>query len=365
MISANGTDAEHLAVGVLRRFAIELLARCGVTKHDAGLVTDALLDADLRGVSTHGLALLPSYLLRLKDGTANPEPHIRTVSEGAAVALIDGDAGLGPVAAVRGMELAISKALKHGVGAVAVRNANHLGAAGYYATLAARRTLFGLATSNAAAIMAPPGSASRVLSNNPIAVAFPAVSDPYVLVDLTLSVVSYGRIRSAAQRGEKIPLGWALDQNGVPTEDPVAALDGLLLPIGGHKGFGLALVLDVLTSALTAGFAPWEILERKHHGMGFFFLAINVSEFLALADFRERVDSFVRRIRDGKRLPGVDRIYVPGDRSAESRRTREENGIPLSSLPWDELRRVASELSVSIPSSVIDDRSVGQSSSGR
>lgn len=352
MRPATDADAEHLAVEVLRRFAIELLARCGMAKHDAEVVTDALLDADLRGVSSHGLALLPSYLLRLKEGTANPEPHIRTIRDSGAVALIDGDAGLGPVAAVRGMEIAIEKALKHGVGAVGVRNANHLGAAGYYATLAARRAMFGLATSNAAAIIAPPGSASRVLSNNPIAVAFPAASDPYVLVDLTLSVVSYGRIRRAAQRGEKIPLGWALDHSGVPTEDPAAALDGLLLPIGGHKGFGLALVLDVLTSALTAGFAPWDILERKHHGMGFFLLAINVSDFLAIAEFRDRVDSFVRRIRDGKRLPGVERLYVPGDRSAESRRDREANGIPLSSLPWDELRRLAAELGVSIPSSV-------------
>jgi LDH2 family malate/lactate/ureidoglycolate dehydrogenase len=333
----------------LHQFAVDVLCRCGLLSDDAGVVADVLVDADLRGVGSHGLALLPRNVQRVRRGKANPRPSIRAVREGGAVAVLDGDAGLGPVVATRAMAWAIERAAKHGLGAVGVRNANHFGAAGYYATLGAERGFIGLAASNGASIMPPPGGRTAVEGTNPIAVGFPSGSEPPLVVDLALSVVSYNRIRQAARIGEALADGWALDQHGEPTTDANAALAGLLLPIGGHKGFALALVVDALTGPLTGGLFPWDVLANDHHGMGFFFLAINVGHFVPTDEFRARMDTLVRTVHAGERCAGVEAIRTPGERAAASKRARTASGIPVASLPWSDLQKLADEVGVALP----------------
>ncbi len=346
--SAPGTIASE----ELHRFAVEVLVRCDLTDADAGVVADVLVDADLRGVSSHGIALLPRNVQRLRRGKAKPRPEIRVVREQDAVMVLDGDAGLGPVVATRAMTHAIERAARHGLGAVGVRNANHFGAAGYYATMAANRGFIGLVASNAASIMAPPGGVTPVEGNNPVAVACPAGSEVPLVVDLALSVVSFNRIRQAARRGETLGQGWALDRHGEPTEDPSVALEGLLLPIGGHKGFALALVVDALTGPLTGGLFPWEVLANDHHGMGFLFLVIDVAHFVPVDEFRARMDTLLRAVRASESRSDGEPVRTPGERSAASRRERAVAGIPISSLPLADLQKLGEELKIPLPASL-------------
>jgi len=333
----------------LHSFAVEVLGRAGLADDDAAVVADVLVDADLRGVSSHGLALLGRNVQRVQRGKANPRPTIRVVREQGAVAVLDGDAGLGPVVATRAMAMALERAAAHGLGAVGVRNANHFGAAGYYAALGAERGFIGLAASNGASIMPPPGGTTAIEGTNPIALGFPSGSEPALVIDLALSIVSYNRIRQAARLGEPLAEGWALDKDGEPTTDPGAALDGQLLPIGGHKGFALALAVDALTGPLTGGLFPWEVLEADHHGMGFFFLAMDVGHFGPVNEFRARIDTLVRTVHASARRPGVDSIRTPGERAAASKQARVAFGIPVASLPWSDLRKLAGELGVTLP----------------
>ncbi len=343
------TTRDLISAQGLRVFVTTVFSKCGLPEAAAAVVADVLVDADLRGVSSHGVALLERNVRRIRSGSAKARPEIRVVRDQGPTALLDGDGGLGFVVAHRAMTLTMEKAAKHAVGVVGVRNANHFGAAGYYASMAAERGVIGLVASNAASIMAPPGGVTAVVGNNPLAVAVPGGVEGTLLVDMALSVVSYNRVRQAANRGEKIPLGWAMDKRGEPTEDAKAALEGLLVPIGGHKGFALALILEVLTGPLTGGFFPWEVLERGHQGMGLFFLAIDPAAFLPAAEFRARVDELVRRIHSSEKQPDVERIFAPGERSALTRRERQTHGIPVSTLPWADLVRLAQEFQVALP----------------
>ncbi len=344
--------AERVRVGDLRQFVVEVLGHQGVPSDDGGVVADALLYADLRGITSHGLALFPGYLQRLVAGSITAQPAISVVEDFGAIGVLDGGNALGPVAARRGMGLALDKAAQFGVGAVGVRNGNHFGAAGYYAALALERGMLGLATSNAAAIMAPPGGTTPVVGNNPLAVAAPGGQEPPIVVDFALSVVSVNKIRQVANRGGRLPEGWALDRAGRPTDDPQAALEGLLVPTGGHKGFGLALVTEILASVLPGGLFAWDVRERQHHGMGFFFLALDVQRFLPDGSFTARADALVRRIAAAERLPGVDRLSAPGSRAAASALALAADGIPLDRLPWAALQRIAAESGVRMPAAI-------------
>lgn len=344
------TDASRTVTAAeLTRFATDVLARSGLPEQDAAAAAAAYVDADLRGVSSHGLALLGRNVGRLKRGSARARPDIRIVRDDGPIAVLDGGAGLGPVVAVRGMRWAIEKASIHGIGAVGVRNANHFGAAGYYAAMGAEHGMIGIAASNGGSNLAPPGGTSAVVGNNPLAIAVPSERGPDLMVDMALSVVSYNRIRQAAQRGERLGAGWALDRRGDPTDDPAAALEGLLLPIGGHKGFALALALETLTGALTGGYFSSEVLARDHHGMGFFFLVLDVARFGPSEHFRSRVGDLLERVRASERRPGVERIITPGERSAEAKRRHLTEGVPVSSLPWTELERLAQDLQIPLP----------------
>ena len=307
----------RIPVDQLRRFCVQAFEQVGLSAQDATLVADTLVDADLRGVHSHGTWWLGTYTERLRHGGLNPRPQIQTVRDLPAMAVVDADGATGQVASATAMRLAISKARSSGVGVCTVRNSNHFGAAAYYAMMASQEGQIGFATTDAEPTMAPWGGLKLVVGNNPLAFAAPVDDEFAIVLDIAQSVVAWGKIFLAAQRGEKIPAGWAVNQDGEPTDDPVQAMAGFLLPVGQHKGYGLALMMEILSGVLSgavfgASMPPMED-PAASQGHGHFFLALEISHFMPLTEFKQRMSSLVTEQRDVPLAPGVERIYLPGE----------------------------------------------------
>ena len=236
----------RLSADVLHEFATRCFQAAGMHAEDAALVADSLIAAELRGVTSHGLIRLPVYLQNLKDGLVDPTARPTLAADGPAVAVLDGHGAMGQVASKQGMGIAIERAAANGIGAVAVRNSNHFGAGAYWAMLALPHRMIGIAMTNGAVAMAPTGGVTPMLGNNPIAVASPAGGELPIVLDMAMTMVARGWIKLAALRDQPLPDGWALDAQGRPTNDPNAALDGSLLPVGGYKGYGLSVIVELL-----------------------------------------------------------------------------------------------------------------------
>jgi len=298
------------------------------------LVADCLVDAELEGQASHGFIRLPFVLDRLRVGLINPSPSMRLTRGRAAVAVLDADNCLGPVAGMRAVEAATEQALAVGAGVVAVRRSNHLGSLGFYLRRFTASRVIGLAFTNTPPAMPPPGGRTPYLGTNPIAAGFPTSGEP-VIVDLATSQVARGRILKAAQVGEQIPEGWALDAVGQPTTDPEAAIEGSLLPLGGHKGFALALLVEVLSGVLSAAAVGPEVSgtfveSDRESNVGHCLVAIDPAALVP--GFAERMDRLTEDIR---RLGG----RVPGDRRHSERARRLTDGIDLSDELVEELRK--------------------------
>jgi ureidoglycolate dehydrogenase (NAD+) len=317
------------APGALRSFVAEALHRGGALWEEAELVADALVCADLRGVHSHGVVRSAVYLKRLQAGSIRAGADLSVVHDAGAAVVCDAGSGFGVVAAARAMDLAVERAARYGVGAVGVRNSNHCGMLAYFTLRAVARGAVGVALSNADAQVAPFGARTRYFGTNPISVGIPGGEEPPVVLDMATSEVAHGRVRAAALRGEPIPRTWALGPDGRPTTDPHEALRGALLPFGGAKGSGLALVVDVLAGLLTgAGSGPeitplYEELDRPQ-GVGHLMVALWPDAFCGLSTLRERVDRLVREVRALPPAEGFDRVWLPGEmehrRDAEARR---------------------------------------------
>jgi LDH2 family malate/lactate/ureidoglycolate dehydrogenase len=332
----------------LHRFCAAAFERVGVPAEDAALVADTLVEADLRGVHSHGVWWLITYTQRLRHGGLNPRPDIRVVRETPAMALLDADRGMGQVGGIAAMRCAIQKARATGVGVAAVRNSNHFGAAAYYALMAVPEGQIGFAVSDAEPTMAPWGGAKAVVGNNPMAYAIPTGDDFSIVLDMAQSVVAWGKIFLAAQRGENIPPTWALNTSGEPTEDPHEAMAGLLLPVGGYKGYGLALVMEILSSVLVGATFGLDMPPMADaaatQDTGHFFLALDIDHFMPLATFKQRMANLIAEHRGVPRAPGVDRIYLPGEIEHLKRTQRLGSGIPLEDYITQALRRLGAEL---------------------
>lgn len=332
----------------LRQFCAAAFERVGLTPADAAAVADTLVEADLRGVHSHGVWWTLTYTQRLKAGGVNPRPNIQVLRETAAMAVLDADRGLGQVASLAAMRRAIQMAKGCGVGVVTVRNSNHFGAAAYYALMAAQAGQIGFAVSDAEPVMAPWGGAKAVVGNDPLAYAIPATDGFSIVLDMALSVVAWGKIFLAAQRNEKVPATWALNQAGQPTEDAHEAMAGLLNPVGGYKGYGLALVMEVISSVLAGasfglGIPPLTDATIAQD-TGHFFMALDIEHFMPMGEFRQRMDSLIHEHRDVPLLPGVERIYLPGEIEHLKRKQRLEAGIPLDRYVVAGLIRLGDEL---------------------
>lgn len=349
-------DQPRFAEGDLLEFAAACLRAHGMSDDDARIGAEALVASDLRGVNSHGLLLLARYCRQLQEGGVVARPELLTVRETTATALLDGGAGLGQVTAVKAMRLAMDKAAQHGVGLVSVRNSHHFGAAAHYAALALERGTIGLASTNAGVTMTAPGAAGRPIGNNPFAFAVPNSDFPFVL-DMAMSQSSGGRIRRMAETGEEVPLGWLVDAEGENTTDPKDyPAGGALLPIGGHKGFGLALMVEILSAVLSGASTTTDVridtLEpHAAAGMGHLLLAIDIGSFRDLAAFGADLRHLLGKVAVPVVRPagstGV--LRVPGRASAEKMARARQLGVPLPGDVTSSLAKLAGELNLPLP----------------
>jgi LDH2 family malate/lactate/ureidoglycolate dehydrogenase len=311
--------------------------------------------ADVNGADGHGVFRLPQYIRRIKGGAVNIKATIRVEREAAGMALVDGDNGMGHLVMRFATEKAIEKAKTAGTAWVGVKASNHAGPASLYASMPIEHDMIGLylAVGNANHLAAW-GGLDMLLSTNPIAVGVPAGNEPPIVLDMATTVAAYGKVKTSAQRGETMPEGWMIDRQGKPLTDPKRAGEGLLLPIGGYKGYGLALVFGLLAGTLNGAAMGRDVVDFNNDdttatNTGHVIVAINVTMFRDIAKFKTSVDQLVRDIRSSKRLPGVDAIRLPGEQSHAKRLERTRLGIPLPPALATGLDQLAHELKIPAP----------------
>lgn len=331
---------------VLREFCVRTFLHFGVPEEDAHTAAEVLARADLRGIDSHGVARLRSYVDMLTLGRINPRPTPRIVRESPSTATFDGDNGLGLVVGPKANALAIEKACAVGSGFVSVCNTNHYGIAGWYSLKALERGCLGISMTNSTKLVAPFHGGERMLGTNPIAIAFPGLEEPPIVIDFATSATAYGKIEIAKRLRAPIPQGWAVDNSGTPTADPDGMIQGgALLPLGsfaelsGHKGFCLAAMVDVLCCVLSGAnwgpFAPPFALRQEiparavGKGIGHFFGALRIEAFIDETEFKRQIDDWIRTFRATRPMPGTEGVRIPGDPEREAEADRGVNGVPL------------------------------------
>jgi L-2-hydroxycarboxylate dehydrogenase (NAD+) len=357
-ITGPASEVRFFPAPRLREFTARVFARLGVPETEASLAADVLACADARGIDSHGVARLRSYAELLEAGRVNPRPTLRLVRETASTKTVDGDNGLGLVVGPKVNEMAMELAARVGTGWAVVCNSNHFGIAGYYPLKALEKDLIGWAMTNSSRGVTPLWGGERMLGTNPIAIAFPAGEEPPIVIDMATSAVAYGKIEMAQREGVPIPEGWAVDKEGRATTDPAAILEGgALLPLGserergGHKGYCLALMVDVLCAVLSGAnwgpFTPSFTLRGEPprrsvgRGLGHFFGAMRIDAFREGAEFKAQVDDLVRTLRSTRPAPGTKGPLIPGDPEREAEKARAQHGIPLLPAVVEELRDVS------------------------
>ncbi len=315
-------------------FCTAIFAGEGLTDADARLVADSLVHANLRGVDSHGVTRVPIYVKRLQKDVVEKEPNIQVLSEARSTVLLDGGNGMGAVVATRAMSEGLRKMRESGSASVAVRNNNHVGAGAYFAAKATAEGAIVFIYSNAPPTMAPWHARTPYFGTNPYCFSVPARKHPNIVLDMATSVVARGKIIVAAERGEAIPPGWAIDEEGRETTDAQAALDGCVLPFGGPKGSGIALMIDILGGVLSgAGFGRGiGDLYRElsvPQNVGSFIQLINIARFMPMERFLDRIDTMIDEIKALTPVPGVNEVMLPGELEARTEAIRSTDGIPL------------------------------------
>ena len=332
-------------------FVRRLLIAHGVLEADAATVAHCLVSADLRGVDTHGLSRLPGYLDRLRRGLINARPALTPKRVTPVAASLDGQDGFGFVVGMRAVEEAMAMARESGVGIVSVRRSTHFGMAASYVLPAVEAGFIALVFSNASPAMPPWGGREGLLGTNPFAAGAPGGKLGPYLLDMSPAVAARGKIRRAERRGEKIPLGYALDKGGRPTTDPTAALGGVVLPIGGYKGSGLSMLMDifggVISGAAFAGMVAdqYKVFDRPQD-VGHFFLALRPDLFMPMSEYRARMDILIERVRACPRADGFDEILIPGEPETRLEAEHRRTGIPYSAGEIAALQSEASKAKV-------------------
>jgi len=327
----------------------QIFAALGFSATAARTVAESLVAADLRGVPSHGVLLVPMYVERILRGSVSLAEEPKVLNEFGAIATLDAHHGLGQLSGDQAMRMAVAKARAHGIGAVSVRHAFHFGAAFRYAATAAADGLIGLAAANTRPLMPAPGGALPVVGNNPLAIAVPLPGRPPIVLDMALSEAALGKIRLAEQEGRDIPATWATDADGQPTTDPTLALAGMLLPTGGPKGYGLALMIDVLTGALSGGGFGSDVRglysdTAVPNDCAHFFLAIDPDAFDP--GFADRTLRLAEEIEATPTRPGVDRVYLPGQLEQERSESALRDGVRLDGSVLAALHNTAENLGV-------------------
>jgi LDH2 family malate/lactate/ureidoglycolate dehydrogenase len=340
-------------VSSLLSFTDEALRVCGLPERDAAITAKAMIEADLTGADAHGIFRLASYVRVLQQGRINPKANMRIVSRGPATALVDGDNGMGHLVMTFAAETAVELARAAGVGWVGARRSNHAGAAGIYAAIPMAQGMIGIyAACSSVNHMAPTGGAEPLLGTNPIAVAIPAGDEPPIVLDIATSVIAYGAVRTAALQGTSIPEGWMIDPaTGKPLTDPKRGSHGLMTPIGGYKGAGLALVIGILAALLNGAAFGREVTDfNTDHGgetnTGQFVVALDIARFMEPKTFAAAMDRHLRDFKASERLPGFDAIRLPGMERMRRRAERSRGGVTLAPAVVKQLDEVAASLAI-------------------
>ncbi|MCR8559362.1 Ldh family oxidoreductase [Mucilaginibacter sp. BJC16-A38] len=352
-----------ISQSALRSFTQNIFLAMGCNSTHAALAADVLLQADLRGIDSHGVARLIGYVRLWESKRINANPNVTIVHETPTTATVDGDAGLGLVVAPFAMQLAIKKAELYGSGWVSVRNSNHFGIAGYHALMAVEKNMIGYAMTNASPLVAPTYSNERLLGTNPMCYAFPAGDYPPVVVDMATSAAANGKLEIAQRAGKPVPEGWIQDAQGNYTTDPHALKSGgSLLPLGSdkehgsHKGFGLSATVDILSAVLSgANYGPWvppfvAFLDPPADpvglGIGHFVGAMRVDGFRPVDEFKTHMDNWIRRFKSAQTIDPDQKVIIPGEPELEAEKDRKANGIPLVDAVVSDLNGLADKFNI-------------------
>lgn len=335
----------------LQDLVARLARAAGIPEEDAVVFADALVDADMHGVSTHGVSRLNIYLRRIEAGLIVPNAELRVEREAGSVVTFDAGNGLGQVQARKALNLLLPKARQNGVAAATIRNSQHFGALSYYCNLAAGQGFVLLAMTNCEPSMPPEGGYEAFFGTNPIAVSFPTGKGFTVKIDLATSTVARGKIIAAQKKNAPIPPGWALDRDGEPTTDAKEALLGTVLTMAGHKGYALALMVELFSGVLSGSAigkgigSMYKNMDRRQN-VGHFFCLFHIDAFLDYAEYVRRIDATIDQIKASKRRPGVEEILIPGERSARQAARHSSEGIAVPEETLAEIRQWCSRLNV-------------------
>jgi L-2-hydroxycarboxylate dehydrogenase (NAD+) len=345
-------NTPNVSSAALQAFIARSFAACGMPDPGAQTAARLITRADLMGQDGHGVFRLPMYIRRIRAGGLNVTPRFRRVQDRTATALIDGDNGLGHLVMHHATRLAMEKAEKTGVAWVGARHSNHAGPASLYAMMPLKKHMIGLYIAVGSANHLPPwGGTEMLLSTNPIAVAVPAMRRPPIVLDMATTVAAYGKVKTAAQRGETMPEGWMIDRTGAPLTDPARAAEGFLLPIGGPKGYGLSLIFGILAGTLNGAAFGRDVVDFNADSTsvtntGHLILALDIKAFADPDAFRVSIDEIWAQMKSSPRLPGVEEIRLPGERLHRVMAERSTNGIPLPAALRAQLTELAAELGI-------------------
>lgn len=318
---------------LLTQLCTEILKKYNIPSEDALCIAESLVSADLRGVNSHGVMRLPLYLECIKDGSFESASDIKIVNRTNTTAVFDGGNGLGQVVSQKAIDLIVEETKEKEMFAVAVRNSNHFGAAGYWADQLQKNNMIGIVASNVPPIMPAPGGAEARVGNNPIAIAVPTGQDVPIMLDMATSTVPFGKILNFKNKGEQIPEGWAVNSKGEMTTDPEeVVMGGSLFPVGGPKGYGLSVIIEVLSALLSDGAIGSDIRVLHNtvpNNVSFFFLGIRIDAFIELETFHKKVDHYIQFIKSTKLAEGVSEVYLPGELEFLKEKSSRKEGILL------------------------------------
>lgn len=347
----------------LKDFTAKLFEAMGCPAHDALVIADVLIAAELRGIPSHGLMRVKDYFQMVSSGRINTKPNVTIQYETLSTATVDGDNALGPVAAKISMAIAIEKAKTAGTGWVATNNSNHFGIAGYYALMALEHDMIGIAVTNANPLVAPTSSVDRLLGTNPLAVAIPTERQPPFVADFATTPIARGKLALKVKKGEKVPLGLIQDSNGIPSEDPgILEKGGAIVTLGGdiehggHKGYCMSALVDIFSSVMSgANFGPFvppqvaylPLLDKSvGKGLGHFFGAMRIDAFRPAAEFKESMDCWIETFRNAKRAESETEVLIPGDPERLKEKELVEKGIQIIPTILKDINMVANSLGV-------------------
>lgn len=337
----------RVAHDALRSLVMRIYEHGGLPARDAALVADTLVQADLWGHQSHGVLRTRWYYARLQSGAMKPVTEPRIVKDSSAVVVVDAQDGVGQVATEWATREAIRRAKAHGVASIAVRNSNHFGTCMYYTRMATEAGCIMMLTTNGGPAIAPWGGVRKIIGTNPWSISTPAGKHPPFMMDMANTGVARGKIYLARQRHEKIPEGWALTADGRPTTDPQEAIDGIILPMAGHKGYAIASIVDILSGVLSASKflsavnGPYKTDLKS--GAGHFITAYDIEAFQPLAEFNARMESFIAEVKSVPHAEGVDEIFYPGEMEARADERQRREGIELPRDTLEDLGRLAAE----------------------